>query len=72
LGQTRLAQSWLVTSDTPNSLSMQELASFGVNFSAYRLVADLPYPIGGASVRLYAPLTDQGRCELAGEGNAPD
>ncbi len=66
LGQPRLARAWLVTSDTRNSLSMQELQSFGVNFSAYRLVADLPYPIDGASVRLYAPPADQGRC------NAPD
>ena len=72
LGQTRLARAWLVTSDTPNSLSMQELQSFGVNFSAYRLVADLPYPINGASVRLYAPPADQSRCEFAGNGKAPD
>jgi hypothetical protein len=72
LGQTRLARAWLVTSDTPNSLSMQELQSFGVNFSAYRLVADLPYPIDGASVRLYAPPADQGRCEFARNGEAPD
>jgi hypothetical protein len=72
LGQTRLARAWLVTSDTRNSLSMQELQSFGVNFSAYRLVADLPYPIDGASVRLYAPPADQGRCESAGNGKALD
>jgi hypothetical protein len=71
LGQARLARAWLVTSDTPNSLSMQELASLGVNFSAYRLVADLPYPINGASVRLYAPPADQGRCEFAGSGKPP-
>jgi hypothetical protein len=72
LGQTRLALAWLVTSDTRNSLSMQELQSFGVNFSAYRLVANLPYPIDGASVRLYAPPADQGRCESAGNGKALD
>jgi hypothetical protein len=72
LGQTRLAQAWLVTSDTPNSLSMQELQSLGVNFSAYRLIADLPYPINGASVKLYAPPAEQGRCAFAGNGKAPD
>jgi hypothetical protein len=71
LGPTRLARAWLVTSDTPNSLSMQDLQSFGVTFSAYRLVADLPYPLNGASVKLYAPAADQGRCEFAGNGKSP-
>jgi hypothetical protein len=72
LGPTRLARAWLVTSDTPNSLSIQELRSFGVNFSAYRLVADLPYPIDGASVKLYAPAADQGRCAFAKTGKPTD
>jgi hypothetical protein len=72
LGQTQLARAWLVTSDTRNSLSMQALQSFGVNFSAYRLVADLPYPIDGTSVRLYAPPAGQDRCEPATNGKGPD
>jgi hypothetical protein len=72
VGQARLAQAWLITSDTPNSLLMQDWQSFGVDFAAYRLVADLPYPIDGASVRLYAPPADQPQCEVVANGKTAD
>jgi hypothetical protein len=40
-----LAQSWLITSDTPGSFSTPELQSYGIDFTAYRLVADLKHPL---------------------------
>jgi hypothetical protein len=64
VGQARLARAWLITSETPNSFSMQELQSLGINFAAYRLVDDLRHPVDGTSVKLYAPLADRGRCEF--------
>ena len=57
-----LAQSWLITNETPGSFSVSELQSFGVDFSAYRLVADLRHPIDGTSVKLFAPRAIQNRC----------
>ena len=57
-----LAQSWLITSETPGSFSVSELQSFGIDFSGYRLVADLRHPIDGTSVKLFAPQTIQTRC----------
>ncbi len=57
-----LAQSWLITSDTPGSFSMSELQSYGIDFSAYRLVADLKHPLDGTSVKLFAPRAIQSRC----------
>ena len=57
-----LAQSWLITSDTPGSFSMSELQSYGIDFTAYRLVADLRHPLYGTSVKLFAPRAVQRRC----------
>ncbi|MCK1287612.1 hypothetical protein IVB41_27285 [Bradyrhizobium sp. 44] len=57
-----LAQSWLITSETPGSFSMSELQSFGIDFSAYRLVADVRHPLDGTSVKLFAPRAIQNRC----------
>ena len=57
-----LAQSWLITSDTPGSFSMSELQSYGIDFTAYRLVADLKHPLYGTSVKLFAPRGIQRRC----------
>jgi hypothetical protein len=57
-----LAQSWLITSDTPGSFSMSELQSYGIDFTAYRLVADLKHPLYGTSVKLFAPRAIQRRC----------
>ena len=66
LGQARLARSWLITAETPNTFSRQELEALGVDFAAYRLVDDLPHPVDGTSVKLYAPLADRIRCEQTG------
>ena len=57
-----LAQSWLITSDTPGSFSMSELQSYGIDFTAYRLVADLKHPLYGTSVKLFAPRAIRHRC----------
>lgn len=57
-----LAQSWLITDNTPGSFSMPELQSYGIDFAAYRLVADLKHPLYGTSVKLFAPRTVQHRC----------
>jgi hypothetical protein len=59
---TLLAQSWLVTSDEPHTHTMAELQSYGIDFSAYRLVADLHHPIYDTSIKLFAPRTLQGSC----------
>jgi hypothetical protein len=66
LGPARLARSWLITAETPNTFSRQELESLGVNFAGYRLVDDLPHPVDGTSVKLYAPLADRIPCEQNG------
>ena len=63
LGQARLARSWLITAEAPNTFSRQELESLGVDFAAFRLVDDLPHPVDGTSVKLYAPLADRIPCE---------
>ena len=57
-----LSQSWLITSDTSGSFSMSELQSYGIDFAAYRLVADLKHPLYGTSVKLFAPRAIQHRC----------
>jgi hypothetical protein len=64
LGPSRFARSWLITSETSNSFSMQELQSIGVDFAGHRLVNDLRNPIDGTSIKLYAPLAAQGRCAV--------
>jgi hypothetical protein len=66
LGQARLARSWLITAETPNTFSRRELESLGVDFAAYRLVDNLPHPVDGTSVKLYAPLADRIPCEQNG------
>jgi len=57
-----LAQSWLVISDEPDTHSMAELQSYGIDFDAYRLVADLDHPLHDTSVKLFAPRTVQSSC----------
>jgi hypothetical protein len=64
LGQSRFARSWLITSETSNSFSIQELQSIGVDFAGHRLVNNLHNPIDGTSIKLYAPLGAQGRCAV--------
>jgi hypothetical protein len=59
---TLLAQSWLVTSDESGTFSMAQLRSYGIDFGAYRLVADLNHPISGRSIKLFAPTTPQNPC----------
>ena len=71
VGKARLAQSWLTTMDAPNTFSGQELESLGVDFAAYRLVADLPHPVYGASVKLYAPLAGLTSCESVTSSSSP-
>jgi hypothetical protein len=66
LGPARLARSWLITAETPNTFSRPELEALGVDFAAYRLVDDLPHPVDGTSVKLYAPLADRIPCEQNG------
>ena len=70
LGHARLARSWLITTDAPHAFSRQELESLGINFAAYRLVDDLPNPVDGTSVKLYAPLADRTPCEVITNGLA--
>jgi len=70
VGQVRLARSWLITAETPNTFSRQEWESLGINFAAYRLVDDLPHPVDGTSVKLYAPLADRTPCEVVTNGRA--
>ena len=60
LDPPRLERSWLITGETPGSFSMQTWQSIGLDFAAYRLVHDLPHPIDGTSVKLYAPLQQRG------------
>lgn len=62
VGQSQLTRSWLITSETPNSFTTQELQSMGVDFAAYRLVSVLRHPVDGTSVKLYAPLINKGPC----------
>jgi hypothetical protein len=57
-----LARSWLITRELPNAFSISELQSFGIDFAAYRLVADLNHPIDGTSVKLFAPRAVESRC----------
>ncbi|MHC2501528.1 putative membrane protein (GlpM family) [Bradyrhizobium barranii subsp. barranii] len=57
-----LTQSWLITSDTPGSFSVPELQSYGIDFTAYRLVVDLKHPLFGTSVKLLAPRAIQHQC----------
>jgi hypothetical protein len=57
-----LARSWLITREIPGAFSISELQSFGIDFAAYRLVADLNHPIDGTSVKLFAPRAVESRC----------
>jgi hypothetical protein len=57
-----LSRSWLIVSDLPGAFSLVELRSFGIDLSAYRLVADLNDPIYDKSVRLFAPQTLGNSC----------
>ncbi|WP_354129673.1 hypothetical protein [Bradyrhizobium sp. RT3b] len=57
-----LAESWLVTSDAPGTFSMPKLQSYGIDFTAYRLVVDLKHPLYGSSVKLFAPRAIQSQC----------
>jgi hypothetical protein len=60
LDPKRFDRSWLITGETPGSFSMQTWQSIGIDFLAHRLVDDLPHPVDGTSVKLYAPLQPRG------------
>jgi hypothetical protein len=60
LGPARLERSWLITAETKGSYSKQMRQSIGIHFDAYRLVDDLPHPIDGTSVKLFAPVQEGG------------
>jgi hypothetical protein len=64
VGRVRLARSWLITTAAPDAFSRRELESLGIDFAAYRLVDDLPHPVDGTSVKLYAPLEDRTPCDV--------
>lgn len=63
LGSARLAQSWLVTSTNVGAFTQRQLESFGVDFTAFQLIADLREPVHNASVKLYAPIGAKHSCD---------
>jgi hypothetical protein len=54
LAPERLKQSWLITG-SPGSFSREELQALGVDFTAYRLVAELRHPVDDSLLQVYAP-----------------
>jgi hypothetical protein len=63
VGPARLARSWLVTSTNVGAFTQLQLESFGVDFTAFQLVADLRDPVHNASVKLYAPVGAKHSCD---------
>jgi hypothetical protein len=63
VGSARLARSWLVTSTHVGAFTQRQLESFGVDFTAFQLVADLRDPVHNASVKLYAPVGAKHGCD---------
>lgn len=60
LGPEGLKQSWLITG-SPGQFSMEQLRTFGLDFSKYRSVAEVRSPLDNALATIYAPM-DQVSC----------
>lgn len=53
VGEARLMRTWLITGES--SFSMEQLKSFGIDLTAYKLVVELDDPLNGGTVKLFAP-----------------
>lgn len=55
LGAQRLAQSWLLMSQTRNSFTTEQWEALGVNFDDYRVAGVELHPVDATEVTLFAP-----------------
>ncbi len=60
VGEPRLAQTWLITGAA--SFSTNQLRSFGVDLTKYKLVVELHDPLNDGAVKLFAPRSILGSC----------